>query len=347
MPLKKELHPNHDFFIADVFDNTPFKDDMASMEHPIFVLSKNISMRNLEYRKDNISVTIKPSTDGLPTIFDKDILLYCGSLMMREVNAGRTPSRTLRVSCHDLLVATNRGIDGDAYTRLKHALDRLQGVSIKTNIKTNRHEITRAFGVLDSYEVIESSRIKDRMIRLEITVSEWFYNSFVGKEVLTISRDYFRLGKPIERRVYEIARKHCGAQASWSIGLANLMEKTGSTDTLRKFRLRLKEIANDDNLPDYSFTVADDDKVTFTKRKDAPAHHAPQAQGLLALQDMPRLSPPTIEKARALTREAGTGWDFYGLQADFLDTVHSGKFNPKNINGAFINFIKKKVEKRP
>lgn len=226
-------------------------------------------------------------------------------------------------------------------------MDRLQGVSIKTNIKTGKREQTSVFGLIDAYDVIESSRIKDRMIRLEIRLSDWIYNSILGKEVLTISRDYFRLGKPIERRVYEIARKHCGAQSSWSIGLANLMEKTGSTGTLRLFRSRLKDIANDDNLPDYSFAVASDDKVTFTRRKDAPAHHAPQAQGFLALQDMPRLSLPTIEKARTLTREAGTGWDFYGLQAEFLESIAGGKFSPKNINGAFINFIKKKVEKRP
>jgi plasmid replication initiation protein len=347
MTLKKELHPNHDFFIANVFDNTPFKDDMASMEHPIFVLSKQKDMRMLNYQKDNVSISITPNLHGLPTIFDKDVLLYCISLLMQEINEGKMPPKTLRVSSHDLLIATNRQTNDDGYRRLKQALDRLAGVKVKTNIKTGKREQTSVFGLIDAYDIIESSRIKDRMIRLEIRLSDWVYNSVLGKEVLTISRDYFRLGKPIERRVYEIARKHCGAQASWSIGLANLMEKTGSTDTLRKFRLRLKEIANDDNLPDYSFTVADDDKVTFTKRKDAPAHHAPQAQGLLALEDMPRLSLQTVEKARTLTREAGTGWDFYALQAEFLESIMGGKFAPKNINGAFINFIKKKVQKRP
>ncbi len=32
-------------------------------------------------------------------------------------------------------------------------------------------------------------------------------------EVLTLPPDYFRLRKPTERRIYEIARKHCGKQA--------------------------------------------------------------------------------------------------------------------------------------
>ncbi|MCA9184408.1 MAG: replication initiator protein A [Pirellulaceae bacterium] len=31
--------------------------------------------------------------------------------------------------------------------------------------------------------------------------------------MLTLHRDYFRLRKPLERRVYEIARKHCGPKA--------------------------------------------------------------------------------------------------------------------------------------
>lgn len=31
--------------------------------------------------------------------------------------------------------------------------------------------------------------------------------------------DCFRLRKPIEWRLYEIARKHCGGQADWLVGL--------------------------------------------------------------------------------------------------------------------------------
>jgi hypothetical protein len=42
---------------------------------------------------------------------------------------------------------------------------------------------------------------------------------YQGKEVLTLHRDYFRLRKPLERRMYELARKHCGQQATWSICL--------------------------------------------------------------------------------------------------------------------------------
>lgn len=341
MTILTEKHPVRDLFIADIFDNTSFKDDMASMSHPIFVLSKKKDMRCLEYRKDNMSISIKPNIDGLPTIFDKDVLLYCGSLLMEQVNKGIFPPRTLRISSHDLLVSTRRPTNDSGYKMLKKALDRLRGITIKTNIKTGKREQTSAFGLIESYDIIESSRVKNRMLRLEITLSEWFYNSILGKEVLTINRDYFRLGKPMERRLYEIARKHCGNQKSWKIGLIPLIEKTGSTGTLRLFRSRLKIIANDDHIPDYALALDEDDNVTFTKKRDVS-----EAQQPLPFDEMPHIHPKTLEMARKITQEAGTGWDFYALQEQFTKSLIDG-FKPEKVDGAFINFIKKKTKLRP
>jgi plasmid replication initiation protein len=347
MNLLKENHPQQDFFIPDMFDNlgASFKDDMASMSHPIFVLSKKKDLRCLEYRKENITVTIAPSIYGLPTIFDKDILLYCASLLMTEINEGRTPPRTLRISCRDLLITTNRTTDGRSYERLKMALDRLRGVSIKTNIKTNKREATKGFGVIDSYEVIESSKVKNRMVRLEITLSEWFYNSLIGKEVVTINRDYFRLGKPLERRLYEIARKFCGTdKPTWSIGLMNLMERTGSTGTLRKFRYFVKEISNVNHLPDYSLSVNENDVVTFKPKPSVD--DSQQVFSYVDKEQFKDFDGKTIARARDIVNEAGTGWSFDAIVEQFASHMQKNG-NPNNINGAFIGFVKKKVAQKP
>lgn len=269
----------------------------------------------------------------------KDVLLYCGSLLMEQINKGTLPPKTLRISSHDLLIATNRPTSGEGYALLKKALDRLKGVSIKTNVKTNKRETTRAFGLIESYEVVESSRVKNRMIRLEITLSEWFYNSIIGKEVLTISRDYFRLGKALERRLYEIARKHCGQAKEWKIGLAKLKEKTGSTSTLKKFRYFIREIEKNNHLPDYFIGLSNDEIVTFTNQE----YHKKIAVGI---NDLPAISRETIEKGARITKEAGAGWDYYELRQQFTQQLLKG-FRPDNVNGAFINFVKKKVEFRP
>jgi plasmid replication initiation protein len=57
------------------------------------------------------------------------------------------------------------------------------------------------------------------MVGVEVKLSDWLYNAIVNFEVLTLHRDYFRLDGGLERRVYELCRKHCGHQTTWSIGL--------------------------------------------------------------------------------------------------------------------------------
>lgn len=331
LSLLPERHQTKDFFIADIFDSISIKDDIASMEHPIFSLTKGKDFRNLEYKNQNVTVTIKPTTDGLPTIFDKDVLLYCGSLVMEQINQGTIPPKTLRISSHDLLVATNRPTNGKGYTLLKKALDRLKGVSIKTNIKTNKREVIDAFGLIESYRIIESSKVKNRMVRLEITLSDWFYNSIVGKEVLTINRSYFRLGKALERRLYEIARKHCGKSYEWKIGLKLLKDKTGSTSTLTKFRYFIREISKANHLPDYEITLSDKDIVVFRNRVDT-----------IDIDDLPSISPETILRGAELVKQAGTGWNYQEIRSQFSQQLLNG-FQPENVNGAFIGFVKKKI----
>jgi len=41
------------------------------------------------------------------------------------------------------------------------------------------------------------------MQEVEVKLSDWCLTQFVNHEVLTLHRDYFRLRKPLERRMYE------------------------------------------------------------------------------------------------------------------------------------------------
>ena len=106
-PLLPDRHPTADFFICDVLDAIP-KDDMASMEHPIFSLSTRPDRRVLSYAHGGVSVEITPSVKGLATIHDKDVMIYCISQLIAKMNAGGAPSPVLHLKAHDLLVATWR-----------------------------------------------------------------------------------------------------------------------------------------------------------------------------------------------------------------------------------------------
>ena len=89
------------------------------------------------------------------------------------------------------------------------------------------------------------------MIRVEVKLSDWLYRAITNLEVLTLHRDYFRLDGGIERRVYELCRKHCGHQPTWSIGLNLLYKKSGSRAPFRNFRIAVKKLAESNHLPDY------------------------------------------------------------------------------------------------
>src|SRR5690349_22862339 len=276
-PLLPDRHPIQDFFICDVADAIP-KDDMGSMEHPIFSLATKPDVSLREYEHNGVKISIMPSALGLATIHDKDILIYCISQLVAKMNAGVQLQQTLHLKAYDLLVSTNRNTDGRGYEQLKSALDRLSGTRIRTNIKTGETEVTEGFGLIDSWKIVRQTA-SGRMTELRITLSDWVFNAVVGREVLTLHRDYFRLRKPLERRMYELARKHCGQQDEWVISLALLKKKCGSASDEYEFRRLVSVICEEDaqhsHMPDYAVRI-EGDNVRFTNRSTAKPLPSPR-----------------------------------------------------------------------
>lgn len=275
------------FFIADILD-AALKDDITSMEHPIFALKAgDKSVRTYEH--NGLSITVKPGNDGGATIHDKDLWIYCISHLVEAINRGRANvGRIIQITAYDFLITTNRRTDGDSYKRMSATLARLSGTRIETNIATNGLRERAGFGLIDSWKVIERDG-DGRMVAVEITLPDWLWRSVEAKHVLTLSRDYFKLRKPLDRRIYELARKHCGAQPKWRVNLALLHKKSGSTDTLRKFRASIKAMSNANKLPDYRVTFdLESDYVTFYARaeKGAKAH----ISDILAVFNKPKRS---------------------------------------------------------
>jgi plasmid replication initiation protein len=261
----RQRYPNRDFFLADMFDYA-MKDDGATMEAPIFTLGTkpDLSIWTWESKDKSKSIKVAPSVLGRATQFDKDVLIYVVSQLTEALNRGREDAnRTVRFTVYDYLVTTNRGVGGADYKRLQETFERLAGTRITTDIRTGGERVKEGFGIIDTWRIIEKSKEDERMVAVEITLSRWLYNAVQTFEVLTIHPDYFRLRKPLARRLYEITRKHCGHQTSWAIGLELLKEKAGSKSTIKEFRRALRTIETDDSLPEYRMMVDHNDKVTF------------------------------------------------------------------------------------
>jgi len=338
-PLLPDRHPIQDFFICDVTDAIP-KDDMGSMEHPIFSLATKPDVSVREYEHKGVKISILPSALGLATIHDKDILIYCISQLVAKMNTGAQLHKTLHLKAYDLLVSTNRNTDGRGYEQLKGALDRLSGTRIRTNIKTGDQEVTEGFGLIDSWRIIRQTS-SGRMTELRINLSDWVFNAVTAREILTLSRDYFRLRKPLERRIYELARKHCGQQDEWIISIELLKKKCGSSSDDYEFRRLVNIICEEDashsHMPDYAMSF-DGTNVKFTNRKTVKALPSPDNT------IFPLLDPETYHDARIVA----PGYDVHWLEMEWRAFwVDSGKPELKSPDAAFIGFCKRRHERNP
>lgn len=328
MALLPKRHPQRDFFVLDLADVVP-KDDRASMEHPIFSLATKPDHRHLTYQNGDNKIKIVPSGNGLPTIFDKDILIFCVSQLMHRKNRGEPIGKTVRFSARELMVATNRKTGGIEYKRLEDAFVRLAGTQFVTNIKTGGRMQTRLFSLIESgsgFVFKDDERM--RLDYCEVILSDWFMQAIDSSEVVTISPDYFRLRRPLERRIYEIARKHCGTQKRWHIGLDKLQEKTGSNAPLKRFRLNLRQIIAENHTPFYSIELTDSDLVIFRPRS-----------AKVELGEDISIPMWANEKAQEIAREKG--WDFYVLRQNWLDFARAeiGRGNPPdNIGASFVGY---------
>ena len=272
MTALAQIGEAQDLFFDSLID-AAIKDDMALMSHPFFSLRKQANHTPMIYDDGNVRVEIRPGDKGIATIWDKDILLYVTTLINSALDRGEEVSCTVRFNAYDLLRTTGRSTGKRGYTLLFEALYRLRSTSIITSIESAEQKERTGFGWIDNFKVIErtNNRGKKVMGCIELTICDWMFRAITKeRRVLTINSDYFNLTKGLERRLYELARKHVGRQKKWPIRLEKLAEKCGTAQDLRRFKSDLKTIIADNKLPDYKISSAFDPSGEEYQRQVKP-----------------------------------------------------------------------------
>lgn len=267
--LKPKKHDSQiDFFIADEVDLFSFRDEITSMELPFFALKAG-DTNDRYFENGNTKLSVKSTSAGIATIFDKDIWIYAISKLQQAINNGEKVDREIYFTPYDFLVTTNRSTSGQAYKDLGKTLDRLRGTVIKhSSISKDGDTIkVETFGLIQDYLILENKKGNLEVGMIKLILPEWLFKKLENKEILKINIDYFRIRKAIDRRIYEIARKHCGNQYECSISLDKLHSKTGSSATKQKFKFNIKQLAKENKLPDYQVILDPDrDVVVFKNR---------------------------------------------------------------------------------
>lgn len=181
-----------DLFYCDVAQ-WPLKDDIGSMEAPLFSLAKkkDLSIREYCYKtkgSETIFFKVLPSVNGAATIFDKDLLLYIGSHIVEARNNNIPVSKTVRIDSSHFLKQTGRGDGGIQYDSIHDMLQRLRGTTIETNYTTGGERQTEGFGMIEGYQIREETSRegnKRRVLSFEVRLSDWFFNGLMHLDNLT------------------------------------------------------------------------------------------------------------------------------------------------------------------
>ena len=379
-PLIPLRHPNRDFFVLDIADAAP-RSDLPGMEFPFFALGTQPDRRERVYQRGDVILKVIPSVRGMATVFDRDILLYCISQLMARKNAGLPIGKAVQFKVYDMLIATNRRTDSDDYRRIKEALIRLRGTTFETTIKTGGKGEARIFGIVEEATVIRKEPVTGRMIAVEVVLSDFLLRAIELNQVLSINRVYFQLRSPVDRRLYELARKHCGDQSQWSIGLQLLKDKVAFSSNVRKLRAHIRGLVSNQHLPDYVVEI-EDDIVTFRRRAEARslaerpglaesvlaegrrAGEAARASGFNGIAAVraaeetiadyttgsagPVAERPIVLSAEAIERvpELAPRWDKYYLESTYQNWAKD-KEPARNEDARFLGWVKSFTKGKP
>jgi len=240
------------------------------MRWPLFSMRKRPDARRVVYSGREASFRISPSDKGVPTIWDRDIVIYITSQLL----AKQTPSRVVPLCAHNLLKTTRRSTGVQGYQSLMNALYRLKLSSIVTNIG-QRDAAMATVSWLDDYTTVHRTCAsgKSVMTSLSVTLSEWAYGILLRADAAPISADYFSLTGGLERRLYELVSERCAEGASWTVALRSLATEAGSEQcNLRRFKFDLRAIAARDALPGFTIDLleADADCLLRFRRVEQP-----------------------------------------------------------------------------
>ena len=164
------------------------------------------------------------------------------------------------VGVYEFLKATRRSTSTGSYDLFGDMLTRLCGTTVKVTAYSDGGQLlSYEFNWINKFPFYNSN---GNALSVEVLVSDRFSTAIADRNaVVTIDEAYFSLDKGLERRLYELAIKHLsGAHyaGEWNVGLERLAAICGATEALRRFNMRLRQIATMNSLPGIRLEVMPD-----------------------------------------------------------------------------------------
>lgn len=229
------------------------------MAYPFFALEKGGKQTEIVHELRGAKITIRAGKTGMATMWDKKILLYAATLLLKKSKKGQEVSQDVVFTAHDFFLAVGQEKVGKRnYERFAEALSRLQGTQIQTDVKTGGQIHRGWFSWLESAEAVyhEGPEGIERLRAVKVRLCAFLFQAIMREaQIYDYHPEYFQL-PPTEQRIYELARCHCDS-GPFVIGLEELQKLVGAQGVLSKFRLKMIELQDSDVIPGYEVEVRD------------------------------------------------------------------------------------------
>jgi plasmid replication initiation protein len=237
------------------------KNDRTMMVWNFFSLTRERQDRLPIYDDGTTRIEVKGTIDeGVANIWDKELLIYLASIMQDRINRSEPVSSEITFTVHDFLRVTGTKVAGSAYDRVEECLRRLKSTTIYTNIEVGGEGEDGGFSWINDYKVqYRRGKNGEKIMRaIWVDLGRFLFRAILkDRKMLTYDPGYFDL-KPLEKRIYEIARAHCGKQNGFKMNIEKLRQRVGTTMELKHFKAELVKLSKKRNgLPAYGLSVCD------------------------------------------------------------------------------------------
>ena len=354
--LNPEIYKEGDLFIPDL-DAVILKSDRASAEYPLFTVDRTTVKTKIEFGNDHWSLAIYPTEVGLPTIYDKDVLLVLIGKMMELKNAQRNSHAPLdpyiTLNSYEINRQLQRSQGGRSYAKIVVSLDRLQHTSFHSKTVHNGTPIEGGvFHLIDNYDYVEKLNRDGKVIKgqtqFRIKLSDFIMDAINSDRppIITYPRHYLRLKKPFDKRLYEIANKAVGQNSKRNkevtFKLATLHERMyPKTHKLTKFRYAISQrtAAGPFTILNYVMKFdPDTDKVTFGHAH--ASHEKPTPKPKFDAKKIPPLTAETLNHAQRILN----GRNVDAIHKAWLEDLTHKKEMPDDAQTAFLDYCREVIE---
>ena len=374
-PRRRPRRPNDlaparpdSFFLVDLV-SVSLRELVPHLEHPFFGLSK-IPERGVRRYEDDKGqyLQLEPGTAGLPTIFDQDFVIYATSVLMAErrrleenphLKGERRVSEDgiVSFSAADFAEFTHRLPSGrkgggKLYNQIETGLRRLAGTRLETNLAAGGYRRLDLFGMIDQASIVRREKLRPDdegvLLGCRVRLSKWMMEAVNSNQILQLDRDYFRLRRPLDRRLYQIFRKHCGSREKWEISIPKLYAKSAAKVTVRNFRHSFREFVRrwDDRLE----WEAEDFlgyRVEFDADRDVAVVRASEPKEPLTAGSLLRLPAEPSDEMMEIARGICPGYDPAIPYRAWLAFIHREGKAPVHPAAAFRGFCNRWAEQNP